>query len=76
MAWERRRNGRVYFYRSSRDRATGRVRKEYLGNGPRAKEAGRRVAERTARRREEQEQRRQDLALSDQVGGSWPRPRP
>jgi acyl-CoA reductase-like NAD-dependent aldehyde dehydrogenase len=56
MAWERRRNG-LFYYRSYRDRVTGRVRKEYVGTGPVAEEAARqdavRRAERAARRCEE-----------------------
>jgi hypothetical protein len=56
MAWEKRRNG-LFYYRSYRDRVTGRVRKQYIGTGLVAEEAARqdaaRQAERAARRREE-----------------------
>jgi hypothetical protein len=56
MAWERRRNG-LFYYRSYRDRATGQVRKQYIGTGAVAEEAARqdaaRRAETAARRRDE-----------------------
>ena len=67
MAWERRRNGRLFYYRSWRDPATGRVRKEYLGNGPLAEEAAQQVAERAARRQQDREERQRDLALSNHI---------
>ena len=69
MAWETRRNGRVYYYRVWRDPATGRVRKQYLGQGPRAEEAARQVAERTARRWRDREQRQEDQVLSREIAG-------
>jgi hypothetical protein len=71
MAWERRRNGRLYLYRSWRDPATGQVRKQYLGTGARAEEVARqhaaRRAERAALRQAEQERRLANLVLADQV---------
>jgi hypothetical protein len=56
MAWEKRGN-RLFYYRSYRDRTTGRVWKQYIGSGPAAEEAARqdaaRRAEKAARRRDE-----------------------
>lgn len=70
MAWEKRRNGRLYYYRSRRN-ADGRVVKEYLGCGPEAvaaaKEDAARKAERMALRQEEQQQRLADLTLGHQI---------
>jgi hypothetical protein len=52
MAWERRRNGRLFYYRVRRT-AAGRVVKEYLGRGPAAEQVAQQVeqarAERAAR---------------------------
>jgi hypothetical protein len=73
MAWERRRNGRLYFYRSRRDPITGRVRKQYFGCGQHAEQEARqdsaRRAERAARQQAEQRRRQVDLALNAQVAG-------
>ena len=60
MGWEKRRH-KLYYFRSYRDPATGRARKQYVGAGPAAeaiadRDAQRR-AERTAKRQAEQERR-------------------
>lgn len=44
MAFERRKSGRSYMYVGVRDRATGRVRKVYLGNGHHAEAAAAAIA--------------------------------
>ncbi len=49
MAWERRRNGRRYYYQSRRQ-ADGRVAKVYLGSGRRAELNAQRLAELNAKR--------------------------
>jgi len=72
MAWERRRNGRLYYYRSYRDHSTGRVHKQYLGSGLSAEEAARQDAskreERLRRRAEEQARRDEHQAMESLVG--------
>jgi hypothetical protein len=50
MAWEKRGDGRRYFYRS--ERVGGRVRKTYFGAGPAASVAAGRVADDRAARAE------------------------
>jgi hypothetical protein len=61
MAWERRRNGRLYFYRARR--IGGRVVKRYVGAGKAGEMAARMDAERRAERSEEMQWRQQfDLA--------------
>lgn len=71
MAWERRRNGRLYYYRCWRDPTTGRVRKQYVGTGPAAeaaaKDDGDRRAARAAKQQAMKDQRQLDMALSEQV---------
>lgn len=64
MAWERRRNGRLYYYRVRRE--GDRVAKEYVGTG----EAGRRAAEadqaaRDARREAAQRRKEQGRPVSE-----------
>ena len=58
MAWERRRN-KLFYYRSYRDPATGRLRKQYVGTGPVAEDAARQDA---ARRAQKVAQRRDETA--------------
>lgn len=67
MAWERRRNGQLYFYRSSRDPTTGKVRKQYFGRGHAAEEEAARQSERIARRQAELERRQAAELITDQV---------
>lgn len=66
MAWEGRRNGKRYYYRSRRG-LNGRVVKEYCGGGPRGEAAAQADAERRAARaqeREAEQQRRHAYELS------------
>lgn len=71
MAWERRRNGRLYYYRCWRDPTTGRVRKQYVGTGPAAEAAAKADADRRAVRAAKQQavrdQHQSDLALGERV---------
>lgn len=48
MAWERRRNGRLYFYRTRY--VAGRTVKEYVGRGPKAEQAAKEDASKRAQR--------------------------
>ena len=69
MAWEKRRNGRLYYYRSHRH--GDRVAKEYVGSGPAAEAAAQTDAERRAAREAERqaEQQLRDVysAAAEQV---------
>ena len=73
MAWERRRNGRRYFYRGWRDPMTQQVRKQYCGGGACGEAAAQadadRRAERAAQRQAEQERRLAYDAVAEQVVG-------
>ncbi|HPM82741.1 MAG TPA: hypothetical protein PLF81_18685 [Candidatus Anammoximicrobium sp.] len=69
MSWERRRNGRLFYYREFR--RGRRVVKEYVGGGAvgeaAAREDAARREQRAAQRHEEQERRQADLMLSQHV---------
>ena len=61
MSWERRRNGRLYYYRARS--VGGKIIKEYLGRGPKAEQAAREDAEKRAQReahQQHQQQRRRE----------------
>jgi hypothetical protein len=66
MAWEQRRNGRVYFYSVRRD-ATGQVVKQYLGRGPRAIAAAAALAQRRARAEADRQAVRDEIARLEPV---------
>jgi hypothetical protein len=57
MAWERRRNGRLYYYRARS--VKGRIIKEYVGTGPEAEQAAREDAEKRAQREARVQRKRQ-----------------
>lgn len=57
MAWEKRRNGRLYYYRATR--RGKRVVKTYIGTGPAAEAAARADAERRAARAAERQAEQQ-----------------
>jgi len=69
MAWEKRKNGRLYYYRATREGK--RVVKQYVGTGPAAEAAAQADAERraarAARRQAEQQQREAYSAAAEQV---------
>lgn len=69
MSWERRRNGRLFYYREFR--RGRRVVKEYVGGGAvgeaAAREDAARRAQRAAQRHEEQKRRQADLGLQQTV---------
>ena len=57
MAWEQRRNGARYYYRSRR--VDGKVHKEYFGRGPRAEQAAKEDARRRAEKKACRKRRQQ-----------------